>query len=60
VSVVQASPSSQLLGPLEIGSQVSPDSTTALSQTGEQSVSSLALQPLAHHPSLYVQLLTAV
>ena len=51
VSVVQALPSLQLVGQLLGGSQVSPGSTTPLSQVAEQSSSSLALQPLGQQPS---------
>jgi hypothetical protein len=50
-SVVHESPSLQSAGQEAIGSQVSPDSTTPLSQTGWQVSSLLALQPAGQHPS---------
>jgi hypothetical protein len=60
LSLVQASASSQALGQLEIGSQVSPDSTALLSQTGAQSLSSLLLQPAGQQPSPSLHALIAV
>jgi hypothetical protein len=48
---VQAFPSLHEVGHDEGGSQVSPTSTTALPQLGEQSLSLLALHPGAQQPS---------
>ena len=65
VSVVQALPSSQLVGQAPVPdkiplSQVSPDSTTPLPQTGVQSVSLVALQPEGQQPSPEVQVVMLV
>jgi hypothetical protein len=49
--VVQASPSSQLVGHKVIGSQVSPASTTPSPQLAEQSESSAAPHAAGQQPS---------
>jgi len=51
VSIVQGSPSSQLVGQLEGGSQVSPGSTTPSPQLAEQSLSLACVQPGGQQPS---------
>jgi hypothetical protein len=51
-SMVQALPSSQVVGQVDFGSQVSPPSTTPLPQVTEQSESLLALHPAGQQPSL--------
>ena len=50
-SLVQASPSLQLVGQLPCGSQVSPLSKTPLPQVCEQSLSVAASQPAGQQPS---------
>jgi hypothetical protein len=60
VSEVQTLPSLQLEGQLATGSQVSPDSTTALSQTGLQSSSVRLLHPEGQQPSASTQLVMLV
>jgi hypothetical protein len=57
-SLVQTFPSSQLVGQLPGGSQVSPGSTTPLSQRGAQSLSLFALHPAGQQPSPPVQVTT--
>jgi hypothetical protein len=49
LSIVHAAPSSHWIG--QLPSQISPASTTPLSQVGEQSSSALALQPAGQQPS---------
>ena len=58
--MVQALPSVQELGQEDFGSQVSPSSTTPLSQVGEQSRSVLALHPAGQQRSPATQVVMAV
>lgn len=51
VSEVQVSPSSQVVGQLDGGSQVSPTSLVPLPQVAEQSLSLLLVQLAGQHPS---------
>jgi hypothetical protein len=57
---VQASPSSQLVGQVSAGSQVSPASTTPSPQLAEQSESSAAVHPTGQQPSPPTHVLMAV
>jgi hypothetical protein len=57
---VQGSLSSQLVGQVDGGSQVSPFSTAPLPQVGEQSRSVLALHPVGQQPSPPIQAVMAV
>ena len=59
-SMVQALPSSQVVGQVDFGSQVSPPSTTPLPQVTEQSESLLALHPVGQQPSPPIQAVMAV
>jgi len=58
--MMQALPSSQVVGQEEAGSQVSPGSTTSLPQVGEQSESVTALHPAGQQPSCEAQAVMAV
>jgi len=58
--MVQALLSSQEVGQLPGGSQVSPGSRTSLPQLAEQSSSLVALQPAGQHPSALSQLVMGV
>ena len=53
-------PSSQVVGQVDFGSQVSPFSTTPLPHAGEQSESVLALHPAGQQPSPPTQVVMAV
>ena len=57
---MQGSLSSQLVGQVDGGSQVSPFSTAPLPQVGEQSRSVLALHPVGQQPSPPIQAVMAV
>ena len=58
--MVQSFPSLQEVGQDDAGSQVSPGSTTALPQVGEQSESVLALHPAGQQPSPATQVVMEV
>ena len=57
---MQASASSQLVGQVAAGSQVSPASTTPSPQLAEQSESSTAVHPTGQQPSAPTHVVMAV